>query len=109
MDTAHWHFVKRRTADPAGGAVYVNDDRTRYRRTGGEALAAEAAHQRQLAELGCPVPRVLEEGTTHGKVFVVEESLGERSLRGSCRGSTRFGRLDALLVEALARSQPVAG
>ena len=31
----HWHFVKKRTADPAGGAVYVNDDRTRYRRTGG--------------------------------------------------------------------------
>ncbi|MFI9046151.1 phosphotransferase [Streptomyces sp. NPDC053427] len=76
-----WHVVKRRTADPAGGAVYVNDDVTRYRRTGGEALAAEAAYQRQLTELGYPVPRVLDDGTTDdGHVFVVEESLGERSL-----------------------------
>ncbi|UKY47818.1 phosphotransferase [Streptomyces inhibens] len=81
MDTAHWHFVKKRTADPAGGAVYVSDDGTLYRRTGGEALAAEAAYQRQLAELGYPVPRVLDDGTTaDGRVFVVEESLGERSL-----------------------------
>ncbi|MGW3274060.1 phosphotransferase [Streptomyces kronopolitis] len=76
-----WHFVKKRTADPADGAVYVNADRTRYRRTGGEALAAEAAHQRQLAELGYPVPHILEGGTTDdGHVFVVEESLGEHSL-----------------------------
>ncbi|MER7153353.1 hypothetical protein [Streptomyces lydicus] len=76
-----WHFLKDRTADPAGGAVYVNADGTRYRRTGGEALAAEAAYQRQLAELGHQVPRVLDEGTARdGHVFVVEESLGERSL-----------------------------
>ncbi|MEJ8653596.1 phosphotransferase [Streptomyces sp. MS1.AVA.3] len=84
MHTPHsprWHFVKKRTADPAGGAVYVDDDHTRYRRTGGEALAAEAAYQQQLAGLGYPVPRVLENGTTDdGHVFVVEESLGERSL-----------------------------
>lgn len=77
----NWHFVKKRTADPAGGAVYVNDDGTRYRRTGGRALAAEAANQRQLAELGYPVPRVLDDGTTDdGNIFVVEEALGERSL-----------------------------
>ncbi|MGA5565308.1 phosphotransferase [Streptomyces platensis] len=77
---ADWHFVKKRTADPAGGAVYVNDDRTRYRRTGGEALAAEAAYQRQLAELGYPVPRILDNGIDDGHVFVVEESLGDHSL-----------------------------
>ncbi|MFI1502599.1 phosphotransferase [Streptomyces platensis] len=76
MVTPHWHFVKKRTADAAGGAVYVSDDGTRYRRTGGQALAAEAAYQRQLAELGYPVPRVLNDGN----FFVVEESLGERSL-----------------------------
>ncbi|MFJ6792072.1 hypothetical protein [Streptomyces angustmyceticus] len=52
---AEWRFVKKCTADPAGGAVYVNDDRTRYRRTGGEALAAEAAYQRRLAGLGYPI------------------------------------------------------
>ncbi|WP_432000172.1 phosphotransferase [Streptomyces sioyaensis] len=81
MTTPHWHFVKKRTADPAAGAVYVNDDRTRYRRTGGEGLVAEAAYQRQLAGLGYPVPRVLEDGTTDdGNVYIVEESLGERSL-----------------------------
>ncbi|MEV5481852.1 MULTISPECIES: phosphotransferase [Streptomyces] len=81
MTTPHWHFVKKRTADPAAGAVYVNDDRTRYRRTGGEGLVAEAAYQRQLAGLGYPVPRILEDGTTDdGNVYIVEESLGERSL-----------------------------
>ncbi|MGG7568818.1 phosphotransferase [Streptomyces sirii] len=75
-----WHLVKKRTADPPRGAVYVNDDGTRYRRTGGEALAAEATYQRHLAELGYPVPRILQDGTIDGHVFVVEESLGERSL-----------------------------
>ncbi|MGW5819040.1 phosphotransferase [Streptomyces noursei] len=78
---SNWHFVKKRTADPAGGAVYVNDDHTRYRRTGGQALTAEAAFQHQLAARGYPVPRIVEDGTTDdGHVFVVEESLGERSL-----------------------------
>lgn len=81
MVTPHWHLVKKRTADAAGGAVYVSDDGTRYRRTGGQALAAEAAYQRQLAELGYPVPRVLDDGTTDdGNLFVVEEALGGRSL-----------------------------
>ncbi|MFD5731208.1 hypothetical protein ACFWIY_00070 [Streptomyces sioyaensis] len=81
MTTPHWHFVQKRTADPAGGAVYVNDDRTCYRRTGVEGLVAEAAYQRQLAGLGYPVPRVLEDGTTDdGNVYIVEESPGERSL-----------------------------
>ncbi|UQA91457.1 phosphotransferase [Streptomyces halobius] len=76
-----WRFVKKRTADPAGGAVYVTEDGTRYRRTGGQALAAEAAYQQQLAELGYPVPRVLADGVNDdGHLFVVEESLGERSL-----------------------------
>lgn len=61
--------------------MHVSSDGTRYMRTSGASLAAEAAFQRQLAALGYPVPRVLDDGTTDdGDVFVVEESLGERSL-----------------------------
>lgn len=77
----HWHLVKKRTADPSGGAVYVNADGTRYRRTGGPALAAEIAFQRQLAEHGYPVPHTLDDGVTDdGHVYVVEETLGRHSL-----------------------------
>ncbi|MGP8303655.1 hypothetical protein ACTPOK_38240 [Streptomyces inhibens] len=84
MDT--WCFVKRRTADPVGGVVHVSGDGTRYMRTGGESLAAEASYQRQLVALGYPVPRVLDDGVSDdgisddGPNFVVGESLGERPL-----------------------------
>lgn len=74
-----WRFVKKRTA--ADGAVYVSADKTRYRRTGGPELQAEAAFQRRIAGLNYPVPRVLEEGVTDdGHYYVVEESLGDQTL-----------------------------
>ncbi|MFH8294949.1 phosphotransferase [Streptomyces sp. NPDC018059] len=80
MEATEWRFIKQRTAD-SDGAVYVSPDGQRYRRTGGESLRAEAAFQRQLAGLGYPVPRLLEEGLTEdGHVFVVEQSLGEQTL-----------------------------
>lgn len=79
MNDNNWRFVKNRTA--ADGAVYVSPDRTRYRRTGGAELRAEAAFQRRIAELGYPVPHVLEEGVTdNGDYYVVEESLGNQTL-----------------------------
>ncbi|MEO3978094.1 aminoglycoside phosphotransferase [Streptomyces sp. CAU 1734] len=74
-----WQFVKKRTA--AEGAVYVSADGTRYRRTGGSGLRAEAAFQRRIAGLGYPVPHILEQGVTDdGLHYVVEESLGEQTL-----------------------------
>ncbi|MER5302146.1 aminoglycoside phosphotransferase family protein [Streptomyces lasiicapitis] len=80
MEATDWQLVKKRTAD-ADGAVYVSADGTRYRRTGGEALRAEAAFQEMVAGLGYPVPRVLEHGMDADGMFcVVEESLGARSL-----------------------------
>ena len=79
MNDSNWRFVKKRTA--ADGAVYVCADGSRYRRTGGADLQAEAAFQRQLTDLGYPVPPVVEEGvTTDGHYYVVEESLGDQTL-----------------------------
>ncbi|WP_381805600.1 phosphotransferase [Streptomyces niveus] len=86
-----WRFVKKRTA--ADGAVYVSADKTRYRRTGGAELQAEAAFQRRIADLGYPVPHVLEEGVTDdGHTYVVEESLGELTLHDRAVASLNGGR-----------------
>jgi hypothetical protein len=116
-----WHFVKRRTADPDGGAVYVSGDGRRYRRTGGDALRAEAEFQRHVGALGYPVPRVLETGVTaDGDVFVVEESLGERTLHDvALSTSDDSGALPDDVVDTAARvgamvlraqaAHPVAG
>ncbi|MER6253565.1 aminoglycoside phosphotransferase family protein [Streptomyces sp. NPDC001584] len=80
MENNNWTLVKRRTAD-ADGAVYVSADGRRYRRTGGEALRAELAFQQMVEKLGYPVPRLLAHGQdADGRVWVVEESLGARSL-----------------------------
>lgn len=79
MNEENWRFVKKRTA--TDGAVYVSTDGTRYRRTGGDELRAEAGFQRRIADLGYPVPRILQEGLTDdGHFYVVEESLGEQTL-----------------------------
>ncbi|MEV4876091.1 phosphotransferase [Streptomyces cyaneofuscatus] len=81
MEGTDWQLVKKRTADPDGGTVHVSADGERYRRTGGEALRAEAAFQQMIAGLDYPVPRVLECGeTSDGAFYVVEESLGGQSL-----------------------------
>ncbi|MFJ1594459.1 phosphotransferase [Kitasatospora albolonga] len=81
MKGADWQFVKKRTADPDGGAVYVSADRARYRRTGGKALRTEAEFQQMAVGLDYPVPPVLERGEADdGAFFVVEESLGGQSL-----------------------------
>jgi hypothetical protein len=111
-----WHFVKRRTADPDGGAVYVSGDGLRYRRTGGDALRAEAEFQCHVSTLGYPVPRVLETGVTaEGQVFAVEESLGERSLHEAALTDAlsdalvdTAARVGARLLRAQA-AHPVAG
>ncbi|MFD5890546.1 phosphotransferase [Streptomyces sp. NPDC060334] len=79
MNENNWRFVKKRTA--ADGAVYVSADKTRYRRTGGAELQTEAEFQRRIADLGYPVPHVLDEGVTDdGHYYVVEESLGDQTL-----------------------------
>ncbi|MEJ8632010.1 phosphotransferase [Streptomyces sp. MS2.AVA.5] len=92
MDATEWRFVKKRTAD-RDGAVYVSPDGQLYRRTGGEGLRAEAAFQRQLADLDYPVPPVLEEGVTDdGHVYVVEQSLGDQTLHDMAVASLNGGR-----------------
>ncbi|MFF9569936.1 phosphotransferase [Streptomyces sp. NPDC014685] len=90
-DNNSWRFVKKRTA--ADGAVYVSADGTRYRRTGGAELQAEAAFQRQVADLDYPVPHVLEEGVTaDSHYYVVEESLGDQTLHDQAVASLNGGR-----------------
>ncbi|MEV0695568.1 phosphotransferase [Streptomyces sp. NPDC050388] len=91
MNENTWRFVKKRTA--ADGAVYVSADKTRYRRTGGAELQAEAAFQRRIADLDYPVPHVLEEGVTDdGHYYVVEESLGDQTLHEGAVASLNGGR-----------------
>lgn len=91
MNDNNWRFVKKRTA--ADGAVYVSADGTRYRRTGGPGLQAEAEFQRWIAGLDYPVPHVLEEGVTDdGHFYVVEESLGDQTLHDWAVASLGGGR-----------------
>ncbi|MYV43013.1 phosphotransferase [Streptomyces sp. SID1328] len=91
MNDSTWQFVKKRTA--ADGAVYVSADGTRYRRTGGPELHAEAAFQRRIADRNYPVPHVLEEGITDdGHYYVVEESLGSQTLHERAVASLDGGR-----------------
>ncbi|WP_331737305.1 aminoglycoside phosphotransferase family protein (plasmid) [Streptomyces sp. NBC_00984] len=91
MNENNWRFVKKRTA--ADGAVYVSADKTRYRRTGGAELQAEAEFQRRIADLDYPVPHVLEEGfTDDGHYYVVEESLGDQTLHDRAVASLDGGR-----------------
>ncbi|MFB8272984.1 phosphotransferase [Streptomyces sp. NPDC055955] len=87
-----WRFVKKRTASD-DGAVYVSADKTRYRRTGGPELQAETEFQRRIADLGYPVPHVLEDGfTDDGHYYVVEESLGDQTLHDRAVASLDGGR-----------------
>ncbi|MGW4359457.1 aminoglycoside phosphotransferase family protein [Streptomyces californicus] len=80
MDTTGWRLVKKRTAQD-DGAVYVSADGARYRRTGTAELRREAAFQQMIANLGYPVPRILETGERgDGTFFVDEESLGGQTL-----------------------------
>ncbi|MEU7021047.1 phosphotransferase [Streptomyces sp. NPDC046203] len=73
-----WTLVKNRTA--AEGAVWVNQDRSKFKRTGGSWIDVEAAFQRRIAALGYPVPAVLETGSDGAESFFVEPSLGSASL-----------------------------
>ncbi|PWI12011.1 aminoglycoside phosphotransferase [Streptomyces sp. NWU339] len=91
MNENTWRFVKKRTT--ANGAVYVSADKTRYRRTGGAELQAEAQFQRRIADLNYPVPHVLEEGVTDdGHYYIVEESLGDQTLHERAVASLDGGR-----------------
>lgn len=98
-----WRFVKKRTA--ADGAVYVSADGTRYRRTGGAELQAEAEFQRRIASLDYPVPHVLEESVTDdGRHYVVEESLGDQTLHDRAVASLNGGRdLTDVVVDTAAQ------
>ncbi|MGW7109314.1 phosphotransferase [Streptomyces xanthophaeus] len=91
MNENTWRFVKKRTA--ADGSVYVSADGTRYRRTGGADLRAEAEFQRRIADLDYPVPHIVDEGVTDdGHTYVVEESLGEQTLHDQAVASLDGGR-----------------
>jgi hypothetical protein len=73
-----WKFVKNRTATQ--GAVWKSDDGLLYRRTGGEDLREEIEFQRLVADLGYPVPEIVDSGSENGTYFVTERSLGDTSL-----------------------------
>jgi hypothetical protein len=74
-----WEFVKTRTA--ADGAVWRSPDGLLYKRTGTAAVAAEAHHLRELADLGYPVPEVVDAGRDErGRYYFVERSVSPRSL-----------------------------
>ncbi|GAA2264753.1 hypothetical protein GCM10010232_66160 [Streptomyces amakusaensis] len=91
MNDKNWRYVKKRTA--ADGAVYVSADGTRYRRTGGPELRAEARFQRLIADLDYPVPHILDEGITDdGHYYTVEESLGDQTLHNQAITSPGPGR-----------------
>ncbi|MEV7163804.1 phosphotransferase [Streptomyces microflavus] len=104
MKGTEWQYVKKRTTDPDGGTVYVSADGERYRRTGGEALRAEASFQQMAVGLDYPVPRILEYGETgDGAFVVVEESLGGQSLHETALACLDGGReLDDTVVDRLA-------
>lgn len=97
-----WTFVKKRTA--AEGAVWVNQDRSRYRRTGDSRLKAEAAFQQRIAALGYPVPAVLETGSVGAEFFFVEPSLGPASLHDTAWNAVggAYGPMPDAVVDAAA-------
>ncbi|WP_241990022.1 MULTISPECIES: phosphotransferase [unclassified Streptomyces] len=65
----------------------MNQDRSRYRRTGGRQLKSEAMFQQRVAILGYPVPAVLETGSDDAEFFFVEPSLGPTSLHDAARNA----------------------
>ncbi|MEU6233685.1 phosphotransferase [Kitasatospora sp. NPDC047058] len=73
-----WEFVKDRTA--AEGTVWRSADQLLYKRTGGEDLRAETEFQQLAADLGYPVPEVVDSGSEGGRYFVVERAIGDYSL-----------------------------
>ncbi|MFG2909899.1 hypothetical protein ACGF13_33190 [Kitasatospora sp. NPDC048286] len=73
-----WEFVKDRTA--AQGAVWRSADGRLYKRTGGEDLQAETEFQQLIAELGYPVPEIIDSGSEDGSYFAIERAIGGASL-----------------------------
>ncbi|WP_405365712.1 hypothetical protein [Kitasatospora sp. NBC_00039] len=73
-----WEFVKNRTATE--GAVWKSTDGLLYKRTGGEDLRAETEFQQLAANLGYPVPEIVDSGSEDGRYFVVERAIGDTSL-----------------------------
>ncbi|MFI9585733.1 phosphotransferase [Streptomyces sp. NPDC052236] len=90
-----WEFIKNRTA--ADGAVWRSADGKFFKRTGGAELREEAAFHRRIAELGYPVPRVVDDGTEDDKSYFVEESMGNASLHDTAVAAT--GGQSAVLAE----------
>ncbi|WP_331739773.1 phosphotransferase (plasmid) [Streptomyces goshikiensis] len=101
-----WTFVKKRTA--AEGAVWVNQDRSRFKRTGDRQLESEAVFQERIAALGYPVPVVLESGSSSGSdpegFFFVEPSLGPASLHDAAWDAVggAYGPMPDAVVDAAA-------
>ncbi|MEV6973436.1 phosphotransferase [Kitasatospora sp. NPDC093806] len=73
-----WEFVKDRTA--TRGRVWRSSDGLYYKRTGGEELRVETEFQQLAAELGYPVPEIVDSGFEGGGYFVVERAIGDTSL-----------------------------
>jgi len=95
-----WEFVKDRTATQ--GAVWRSTDGLLYKRTGGEDLREECEFQRLVADLGYPVPEIIDSGTENGSFYVTERSLGDDSLHDhALADAQRYGRVsDEVISQA---------
>ncbi|GHF31204.1 hypothetical protein GCM10018790_06090 [Kitasatospora xanthocidica] len=82
-----WNFVKDRTATQ--GAVWRSADGLLYKRTGGEDLRAETEFQQLVADLGYPVPEIVDSGLEGGSYFVVERAIGAASLHEEALADAR--------------------
>ncbi len=103
---SEWEFVKHRTAAD-GGAVWRSADRALFKRTGGPDVRAEADLLARLADLGYPVPELVDHGVgDDGECYFVERSVGAGSLHDQAVADTqRHGAVsDATIDTAVAVS-----
>lgn len=100
---SEWEFVKARTASDTG-AVWRSVDGDLYKRTGGEELRNELEFQRQVADLGYPVPEIISSGFDEGLYYVVERSLGDATLHDlALTDASRDGRITEEVISTAAR------
>jgi hypothetical protein len=97
-----WKFVKSRTASETG-AVWRSADGRLYKRTGGAELRDEVGFQRQLIDLGYPVPEIISSGFDDGVFYAVEHSLGEATLHDlALMDASRHGQVSEEVIEKAA-------
>lgn len=93
-----WEFVKHRTA--ADGAVWRSSDGLRYKRTGDASVRDEADFQIHLADLGYPVPQVIDHGVKGDRYYFVEPSAGVSLHNQALDDADEHGRVSDRLIDA---------